>query len=80
MGFVTVVSPLYVSEIAPAAIRGGLVSLYQFAITVGILGAFIVDYLLAARGDWRLMLGIALVPSLALIAGMFAMPETPRFK
>jgi MFS family permease len=44
IGFASVVSPLYVSEVSPAAFRGGLVSLYQFAITVGILAAFIIDY------------------------------------
>ena len=79
IGFASVVSPLYVSEVSPAKFRGGLVSLYQFAITVGILVAFVIDYLLANSGDWRLMLGLALLPSIALIAGMLAMPESPRF-
>jgi SP family galactose:H+ symporter-like MFS transporter len=79
IGFASVVSPLYVSEVSPAAFRGGLVSLYQFAITVGILAAFIIDYALAAGGDWRLMLGVAIVPSVALIVGMLFMPESPRY-
>ena len=79
IGFASVVSPLYVSEISPSAIRGGLVSLYQFAITVGILAAFIIDYVLAASADWRLMLGLAIIPSFALIAGMLTLPESPRF-
>jgi MFS transporter, SP family, galactose:H+ symporter len=74
-----VVAPLYISEVAPAKVRGALVSLYQFAITVGILGAYFIDYVFAGRGDWRWMLGFALVPSLILIGGMIFMPESPRY-
>jgi SP family galactose:H+ symporter-like MFS transporter len=79
IGFSSVVAPLYISEVAPANVRGGLVSLYQFAITLGILGAYIVDYIYAAGGDWRWMLGCAVVPSLVLIGGMVVMPESPRY-
>jgi sugar porter (SP) family MFS transporter len=79
IGFASVVSPMYVSEIAPAAIRGALVSLYQFAITIGILAAFIIDYAFAGGGEWRAMLGLAIVPSIALIVGMLPLPESPRF-
>jgi sugar porter (SP) family MFS transporter len=79
IGVSSVVSPLYISEVAPADVRGALVSLYQFAITVGILAAFLVDYALAGSEAWRLMLGIALVPSLILIAGMIGLPESPRY-
>ncbi len=59
IGFSSVVAPLYISEVAPASTRGALVSLYQFAITVGILGAYLVDYAFAAGGEWRWMLGLA---------------------
>jgi len=79
IGFSSVVAPLYISEVAPAEVRGGLVSLYQFAITVGILAAYLIDYRLAAAGDWRTMLGLAVVPSLVLVFGMLAMPESPRY-
>jgi sugar porter (SP) family MFS transporter len=79
IGFSSVVAPLYISEVAPADIRGGLVSLYQFAITVGILAAYVIDYAFAAGGQWRWMLGLGLVPSLVLIGGMIAMPESPRY-
>ncbi len=79
IGFSSVVAPLYISEVAPAAIRGSLVSLYQFAITIGILAAYIVDYALAPGGQWRWMLGLAIVPSVILIGGMLVMPESPRY-
>ncbi len=79
IGITSVVAPLYISEVSPAQIRGGLVSLYQFAITVGILAAFIVDYALAHAEAWRWMLGLAVVPSAILIGGMIFMPESPRY-
>jgi sugar porter (SP) family MFS transporter len=79
IGFSSVVAPLYISEVAPAQSRGALVSLYQFAITIGILLAYIVDYLLAAQAQWRAMLGLAVVPSVVLMAGMIWMPESPRY-
>jgi len=79
IGFSSVVAPLYISEVAPAAIRGALVSLYQFAITIGILAAYVVDYALAAGGAWRWMLGLGVVPAVVLVAGMLFMPESPRF-
>lgn len=79
VGFSSVVAPLYISEVAPANARGALVSLYQFAITVGILGAYLIDYAFAPAGAWRSMLGFAVVPSLVLVAGMIVMPESPRY-
>jgi len=79
IGFSSVVAPLYISEVAPADIRGGLVSLYQFAITIGILAAYLVDYALASSAAWRWMLGFALVPALVLMSGMIVLPESPRF-
>src|SRR5487761_2744510 len=79
IGLSSVVSPLYISEVSPSKVRGGLASLYQFAITIGIFAAFIVDYDLAHDGSWRWMLGLAIVPSLLLLIGMVAMPESPRY-
>jgi len=79
IGFSSVVAPLYISEVAPAPVRGALVSLYQFAITAGILAAYLVDYALSGGEQWRWMLGLAVVPSLVLVGGMFKMPESPRY-
>jgi SP family sugar:H+ symporter-like MFS transporter len=78
VGTAALVVPLYLSETAPTAIRGAVASLNQMMIVTGILLAFIVNGVLASSGDWRLMLGLAVVPSLILLVGMFFMPETPR--
>jgi sugar porter (SP) family MFS transporter len=79
IGFSSVVAPLYISEVAPSSTRGALVSLYQFAITIGILAAYLIDYALAGGGQWRWMLGLAAIPSIILFAGMVGMPESPRY-
>ena len=79
VGSAALVVPLYLSEIAPTQIRGAISSLNQMMIVIGILAAFIVNAVLASSGDWRLMLGLAAVPSVILLIGMFFLPETPRF-
>jgi MFS transporter, SP family, sugar:H+ symporter len=71
--------PVYLSEIAPTEVRGAVSSLNQLMVVVGILAASIVNAALASSGAWRVMLGAAIVPSLALLIGMVFMPETPRF-
>jgi SP family sugar:H+ symporter-like MFS transporter len=79
VGSAALVVPLYLSEIAPAESRGAIASLNQLMIVGGILAAFIVNAILASSGNWRLMLGLAAVPSLVLLVGMLFMPETPRY-
>jgi SP family sugar:H+ symporter-like MFS transporter len=79
VGAAALVVPLYLSEIAPTEIRGAIASLNQMMIVVGILAAFIVNAILASSGDWRLMLGLAAVPSLILLLGMAFMPDSPRY-
>src|SRR5436305_10166175 len=79
VGSAALVVPLYLAEIAPANIRGKITSLNQLMIVGGILAAFIVNAILASSGDWRLMLGLAAVPSTILLVGMLFMPETPRY-
>ncbi|MBV8991049.1 MAG: sugar porter family MFS transporter [Solirubrobacterales bacterium] len=79
VGTAALVVPLYLAEIAPTEIRGTIASLNQMMIVGGILVAYIVNAILASSGNWRLMLGLAAVPSLVLLVGMVFMPETPRF-
>jgi sugar porter (SP) family MFS transporter len=79
VGSAALVVPLYLSEIAPTEVRGAISSLNQLMIVAGILAAFIVNAILASSGNWRLMLGLAAVPSVILLAGMMFMPETPRY-
>ncbi len=79
VGAAALTVPLYLSEIAPTQIRGAISSLNQLNIVFGILFAYIVNALLASAGAWRWMLGLAVIPSLVLLIGMFFLPETPRW-
>jgi sugar porter (SP) family MFS transporter len=71
--------PTYLSELAPARLRGAMASLNQIFIVSGILAAFLVDYWLAGSGDWRAMFAGALVPAAVLLCGLRFLPETPRW-
>ncbi len=79
IGLTSVAAPMYIAEVAPAAIRGRLVSVFQLAITVGILAAYVVDEALASAGAWRWMLGLAVVPGGLLALGMIPLPDSPRW-
>src|ERR1700730_8559815 len=71
--------PVYISEVAPADARGWQVSLFQLAITVGILLAYLVDYAFARIQGWRWMFGLAVVPAAIFALGMLFLPESPRW-
>lgn len=81
IGASTIAAPAYVSEIAPANDRGRLVSLYQFNIVLGILMAFLSNYLLRDAGEnaWRWMIGIMAFPALFYTVIVFTIPESPRW-
>lgn len=79
IGFASFVAPLYISEIAPPNLRGGLVSLNQLAITVGIVLAYLVDYAFAGIEGWRWMLGLAVIPAIILGIGIWFVPDSPRW-
>ena len=79
VGTSSMVVPLYIGEVAPARARGGLVSLNQLAITVGILAAYLVDYGLSGSGNWRLMFGLAAIPAGVLFIGMLFQKESPHW-
>jgi MFS family permease len=79
VGGAGMVVPVYIAESSPSRVRGSLVSLQQILITVGILLSYGINYLLADAQAWRLMLGLGVVPALALLVGMFFLPESPRW-
>jgi sugar porter (SP) family MFS transporter len=77
VGAASMAVPLYISEAAPPRVRGALVSFNQLAMTSGILVAFLVDYALSSREDWRLMFGLATIPAALLFVGMLTQAESP---
>lgn len=80
VGIVNFVVPLYLSEISPKQLRGTLVSLYQWAITAGILFSYFINAVFAqAVFNWRWMLFAGVIPGLILFVGMCFMHDTPRW-
>ncbi|MFC0413542.1 sugar porter family MFS transporter [Asaia lannensis] len=79
IGIASFVAPLYISEVADDQRRGGLISVYQLMITIGILLAFISDALFSYSGSWRWMLGIVAIPGAVFLAGSLFLPESPRW-
>ena len=81
IGIASMLAPLYIAEVSPAHIRGRLVSLNQMAIVTGVLLAYLINWALSFSGpsSWRWMFAAAIVPSLCLFAGLFFVPESPRW-
>jgi sugar porter (SP) family MFS transporter len=80
VGCASFVSPMYIAELVPPRIRGGVVSFNQLMITLGILAAYIVDWGFAPLpNNWRWMFALAVVPGAALAIGMYFMPFSPRW-
>ena len=95
IGIVSIVSPIYISEVSPAKIRGTLVSLYQLAVTVGFLLAYLANWVIDANSDlsiagnlwtnmwnaemWRGMLGSETLPALLFFLIIFFIPESPKW-
>jgi SP family xylose:H+ symportor-like MFS transporter len=87
VGLASMISPMYIAEIAPAKIRGKLVSFNQFAIIFGMLVIYFVNYFIAKQGDdqwlitdgWRYMFLSGAIPAGIFILLLFFVPETPRF-
>jgi SP family galactose:H+ symporter-like MFS transporter len=80
IGMGSYTAPLYIAEISPHELRGGLVSLNQLAITIGILCSFIINYAFTnIEGSWRFMFAIGLLPAFLLSVGMIFLPESPRW-
>ena len=87
IGIASILAPMYISEIAPADIRGRLISIYQLGIVTGILLIYFVNAGIAGLHDdawnvdsgWRWMFGSGLVPSVIFIFLLLPIPESPRW-
>jgi sugar porter (SP) family MFS transporter len=79
IGIASFISPMYIAELVPAKVRGSLVAVNMLAITSGIAVAYLVDYAFSSSGGWRYMFGLAAIPSIALIIGMWRLPDSPRW-
>jgi len=83
IGGSSVLGPMYISEIAPARLRGRLVGAFQINIVVGILLAYLSNYLIARANlgniEWRWELGISALPAFFFLAMLFAIPRSPRW-
>jgi MFS transporter, SP family, xylose:H+ symportor len=87
VGIASMLSPLYIAEIAPAAIRGRLVSFNQLAIVGGMMVVYFVNWFIASQGDdawlhsigWRLMFASAAIPAALFFFMLLLVPDTPRW-
>ncbi len=80
VGAASMLSPLYIAEVSPAAIRGRMVSVNQLTVVVGILLAYFSSYFLAGVEDnWRWMFTSGAAPALLFFICVFLVPESPRW-
>jgi SP family xylose:H+ symportor-like MFS transporter len=87
VGVASMLSPLYIAEISPSAIRGRLVSFNQLAIVLGILVVYFVNWYIASLGNdawlksmgWRWMLASEAIPSAVFLVLLVFVPDTPRW-
>jgi sugar porter (SP) family MFS transporter len=79
IGFTSVTAPIYVSELSPPQLRGTLIAMYQFALTLGIVFANVIGYWFAAEQSWRLMFATGVVPAAIFLVLVFTVPESPRW-
>jgi MFS family permease len=94
VGAALIIAPMYIAEIAPAELRGRMVSFNQLNIVVGISAAFFCNYLILVLGqsdlawaeslrlgdwNWRWMLGIETLPAIGYFLALLIVPESPRW-
>ncbi len=87
VGLASMLSPMYIAEVAPANIRGRLVSWNQFAIIFGMLVVYFVNYYISLQGNdiwldktgWRWMFASEIIPALIFLILLFSVPESPRY-
>ena len=81
VGMASMLSPMYISEISPAHMRGRMVAINQLTIVLGILITNLINYMLRNYGDdaWRWMFGLGFIPSTLFFIGALWLPESPRW-
>lgn len=79
IGIVSLVTPLYIAEMAPAHWRGRLVMVNQLTLTSAMVAAYMVGYGFAPHAQWRMMFFTSVAPAAGLVLGMLMLPESPRW-
>lgn len=79
VGAISVIVPLYLAEIATDSRRGAFVSLNQLFITIGVLVAYLINYLFSDTSDWRTMFLLGMLPAAVQCVTIFFFPESPRW-
>lgn len=80
VGASSVVGPMYIAEISPSRWRGRFVAFFQFNIVLGIVIAYLSNYLInGIPNDWRWMLGVLAIPALLFGILLYTVPESPRW-
>jgi MFS transporter, SP family, arabinose:H+ symporter len=83
IGGSSVLGPVYIAELAPARIRGRLVGMFQINIVIGILLAYLSNFLIARQGlgaaEWRWQFGVATLPAVLFLVMLFGIPPSPRW-
>ncbi|MCB1071989.1 MAG: sugar porter family MFS transporter [Chlamydiales bacterium] len=79
IGVSSATAPLYIAELSPRHIRGGLVTINQLFITIGILGSYLIGFLFVESQSWRIMFVIAGIPAAIQFFIMVFFPESPRY-
>lgn len=82
LGSISVVTPMFIAELSPAALRGRLVLMNQFNVVSAIFLAYVVNYLISGAVEtdsWRYMIGIEAIPAFAFFILLFRVPDSPRW-
>ncbi|WP_229376211.1 sugar porter family MFS transporter [Fibrella aquatilis] len=81
VGMASMLSPMYIAEVSPAAIRGRNVAINQLTIVIGVLVTNVVNYYLSDDGPeaWRWMFGLGVLPAVLFFVGVLWLPESPRW-
>jgi SP family galactose:H+ symporter-like MFS transporter len=79
IGIATFSTPLYLAEISPHRVRGGMIATYQLMVAGGFLLAYISDALLSSSGNWHLMLGVVVIPAVLMLICVLFLPRSPRW-